>query len=438
MNCFKSFIGGCFLCLGFVSHSQAQNKAYLSPERVLEIALLNHFDVYLAKTEVKKAELANNLGNAGITPEIDLTGGYGGSNRNLRQLFVSGNEVNQNNVSTSEFNYALNLSWTLFDGYGMFARKKALGEQVHLKEWELKQKIQELTIQVLSIYYLINADYVLLQSMQSLKNAVKTRLDFSQDKLEKGMGNRQDWLLAKMEWQRLENECLELETKIKNNKVTLLSWMGETQLQTDFDVAETIVINETLLGTFVSNTSQNPEIKGVQSQLMVSEWMLKNAKGAMLPQIRLGSSYTGIRAESEAGFLLQNRNNGLNYGITARMPLFAGGQYKAELRHLDLDNQVAWYQLKFATLRLDADEIKAYQTLKTYFAISNTEKVNIELASELMLLQKERLAVGVVTAIESKEAERVFEESNYRLTRALYLAKMAELELLRARGALLK
>lgn len=438
MNCFKKWNVLLGLLFSAFPHVFAQNTSLLTPERALEVALLNHFDIFMAKTQVKQAELSNNLGNAGIAPQIEAIAGYGGSNRDLRQLFVSGNEVNQNNVATSEFNYALSLSWTLFDGFSMYARRKALGEQVLIKEWELKSKIQELTVQVLGLYYLICADKVMLRSLESLKAVVSKRLEFASSKLEKGTGNKQDWLVAKIELQRVMGEISELQNKINGNKITLLSWMGETHLHSSFDVLDSFEINSNLLNQFSSNTSQSPEKQLAQSKLLLSDWMLKNAQGARMPHVSFGTAYTGIRAESEAGFLLQNRNNGFNYGITARMPLFSGGQLNAQLKQAKLESEGLRNQVKFIGLRIDAEELKAFETLKTYFNMVSNEQENIKWATELIQIQGDRYSSGLATTIETKEAERMFEESNYRLARFLYLAKMAELDLLRSRGGLIK
>jgi len=414
-------------------------QEFLSPENALTIALKNNFDILLAKKEIQIATNANTIGNAGLLPELELVGGYAGSNRDLRQTFVSGNVVNQNNVGTEEFNYALNFGWTLFDGMGMFARKKLLQGEQELKEWELKSKVQNLVENLWIAYYGIVADQVLLNSMLELEKLVEERLKIAKIRFESGLGAKTDLLLAQIDFNTVKTEIKELKNRLKNTKVDLLTIMAEENQNKDFIVIDSITVNANLLKNFDDKAKfNNPNLMAYRRQVENARLSYQESKSYFYPQIRLTGSYTGIRAESEAGFLLQNQNRGLNYGITARIPIYYGGQGRIGLQNSLLRSEMAQVEFNLALWDLQRTELQAKNNLLNYVELAKIEQENIEIAKEFMALSLQRFETGKATILEVKESQKIFSDIVYRYTRNLYFAKLAEIQLLKVKGELVK
>jgi len=66
------------------------------------------------------------------------------------------------------------------------------------------------------------------------------------------------------------------------------------------------------------------------------------------------------------------------------------------------------------------------------------EVENSKLADENVTIALERFRLGQSTAIELREAQKSYEESNARLANVRYQAKVAETELLRLQSELVK
>jgi outer membrane protein len=425
-----------FVCMLFVQLS-VQSQDLLTPENALSIALKNNFEIILAKQNKELAANQNTLGNAGILPEVELVGGFNGSIRDLRQTFVSGNVVNQNNVGTEEFNYALNFGWTIFDGMAMFTRKKLLEGDEAIKEFELKAAVQDLTENLWTVYYNIVANQVLLQSLNELEKLIAQRRTIAQEQYETGAGSKTLVLLATLDHNKIKSQIEELQNQNQNNKVDLLTLMAEENLERDFDVIDSISVRKNLLESSKQKIHfNNPSIQASKLQMENAQLRFKEAQSAFLPTIRLQGAYTGVRAESEAGFLLSNQNRGLNYGITASIPIFRGGMVRNNYKSSRLVSEMSRVSYNLMIWQMQKDEIKELNNLRTHVKLAQTEDVNVGLAKEFMELSLQRFESGLSNILEVKEAQSSYTEILYRKAQYLYLAKISEIRLLKVRGEL--
>ena len=66
------------------------------------------------------------------------------------------------------------------------------------------------------------------------------------------------------------------------------------------------------------------------------------------------------------------------------------------------------------------------------------DKSDSKTAKDYLDLMTKRYQMGQSTVVDYREAQRSFEEVNYRVINNLYLAKLAETDLLRLSGQLMK
>src|SRR5690606_31180144 len=103
---------------------------------------------------------------------------------------------------------------------------------------------------------------------------------------------------------------------------------------------------------------------------------------------------------------------------------------------LDIDYNEILYQNQQSQISLAViQSFKDYEFQKKALAI---EESNIELARENASIIMERYRLGVSTFLELREAQRDLENANNRVIATRYNAKLAETELLRLKGDLIK
>ena len=92
-------------------------QAVYDLNQCIAIGLERNFSLLIARNSEKIS--ANNFttGNAGFLPSLDLSSGYGGTLNNTRQTNSSGEESSQKGIHNTAGNAAVNLEWTIFQGF---------------------------------------------------------------------------------------------------------------------------------------------------------------------------------------------------------------------------------------------------------------------------------------------------------------------------------
>jgi outer membrane protein len=414
------------------------SQDYLSPEQAIRIALANNFDILIADQERNIALNNEKLGWKNMMPTLDAEVGLQGSNRNLRQVFVSGNEVNQNNVLNREANYALRMDWVIFDGLAMFARKESLHNDVDFFSINKKIQIQELMEKVLLQYYGIVAEQYLFQSLLTLQSQIEKKREIAQQKKDVGVADQTEWLMAEMEWMQLQNQLLLIRNNTRNQKSSLLLLIGEEDINRQFETDTQLQINEQWIGTIDAHSlSENPEWQALNNRLTAAGLFAREQKAMFLPKVQLFSSYTGINAEADAGFLLNNRNYGLNYGVTARIPILSNGQIKNQYLNAKHAEDIALLKLKQKSNELQWLQKMERNNFQQFMSLMENEKKRGVWANQLLQITMNKYEQGLATILEVKEAQTMFADVQYNYTSFLLQTKMAEVKLMKLHGHLL-
>lgn len=93
-------------------------------------------------------------------------------------------------------------------------------------------------------------------------------------------------------------------------------------------------------------------------------------------------------------------------------------------------------QLEEENLRLESALLRAWESYQNSLNLVRLELNNLDNADERMEIALERFREGMISALEFREAQRVYLDAESRLMEARYRAKVAETELLRLGGSL--
>ena len=421
----------------------AMQAQLLTPEEAVATALQNNYEIRLSRNDSIIAAIDYSYANAAFYPRLNANTGVVFNNNNQKQKLADGTNRKANHIKSTNLTGQLALNWVLFDGFKMFATRDKLKEYLLLGDLTIKNQIIDVVAEVLKTYYNIVRQKQQLKAVEEQMQLNRERLKLAEVKLDIGLGIKPDVLQAKLDLNAQVATQLKQETLIAQIKGDLNRLMAVDK-GVQYDVLDSIPIDTTLtLEEIKSNIAEtSPELLLTKKNIDIANITLKERRAERMPTVSFNSAYNFNQTNNNTVINqfspLYNQNRGFNYGLTATIPIFNNylsrrnikqAQADIDFRRLTLENQSSLLVTNVE------NNFRAYQLQKMQLAL---EQTNIALAKENVFIAYERYKQGVATILELREAQKSLADASDRLIAARYDTKVAELELLRLKGDIVK
>ena len=419
----------------------AQNK--LTVEQAIAATLENNFDIQLLRNDSGSYALDKSYARAAFLPRLNATTGLVYNNNSQKQRLADGSKRESNGIRSNNINASFQLNWTLFDGLKMFATRDKLNEFVKLGELNIKNQMVTSVASVINNYYNIVRQKQQLKAIEEQMGINEERVKVAEKKLSVGLGAKPELLQGKVDLNAQKAARLNQLTLIEQLKEQLNQLMN-VALNTRYEVSDSITFaDEIILGDLMSAVeTTNPQLLLTKKNIDISKLTLKERKAERYPVLTFNSAYNYSRTNNKTVINpftpLFNRNNGFNYGIGITIPILNGFNTKRLIQQaqLDIDYLNISYQNQKAKIDLGiTNAFKDYELQKKTLAL---EEENILLAKENVFISLERLRLGISTYLELRETQKSLEQAYDSLIAARYNTKLAETELLRLKGDLIR
>jgi outer membrane protein TolC len=410
----------------------------LTFQQALEISLNNNYELRVAGNEISQAMNNDAAGNAGMLPSLDANASYTKSSNSLDQKYTTGTEVNRTASATTNTSANLVAGWTVFDGLKMFYTKEKLSQLSLQARDAWKVMVENTLIELVAAYYSLVKQQQLLQAIREEIRFAEEREKIAERKLLNGSGSRLDLLLTRTELNRQRSLELSLRSDAEEARIRLNRLMARP-VEDTYRVEDTVIISyrpekEALLKSVTENNSLLSYYRRSQR---IAELGLSETKALRSPVVRLNAGYSYSKTNSEAGFILFNKTDGFNYGITATLPLFRGFTINQQVKNSRLEMANAGIAYQSATDQTFADLYNSWRAFDLAREVLKIEEQNITYAREVLSVAQERYRVGVSNNSEVLDAQRTYEEAMSRLAGARYDAKISEAALKKVNGELI-
>lgn len=415
---------------------QAQN--YLTAEEAVAIALDNNFNIKIAKNNLEIDEINVNRANAGMLPS--LTGEFNMNNNiaNSKQERTDGTIQELTNAQNNSMNYGVNLKWTIFDGFSMFARYDQLKEIQKQGESELQTNVVTLASQLLVTYYDLIQQQQILEAYKTAIDLSQLRLTTAQNRYEIGKAAKLEVLNAQVDLNADQTNLLRHQELIENTK-TYLNFLMARDLKTPIAVEPDLEINDGLIleELIPMAEQQNPEIQTALINQSIAEQELKRIKGGRYPQVSLNTGYNFTHSESSLGFARQNDGRGFNYGVSVSFNIFNGLLQKRNesIAKIQIENTKVLIEQQKQIIQ--SQIITNYQTYQTNLELVTLEENNEEIAKENLDITLEKFRIGTITTLEVRTAQLNYINAMTRVSDAKFQAKISEIRLRELAGNIL-
>ncbi len=428
-----------FAYLLVAASSLVFSQSVLSVEDAIKIGLEKNYSVLIVKNEQEIAKLQNNFGNAGMSPTVSVNANLNLANINSYQEFSTGVIQERNGAQSNNTGASVNVGWMIFDGLKMFAVKKRLGLNEQLSAIELKQKMENTVYDIVSAYYMVVKTNELIKAAKQNLSIYEERKKIAKLRLEIGSDSKVDVLLSQSNENKAKSAIIQLELQLLNAK-TKLNTLLNKPVDTEFNTDDSIVVNfNPNIDDLKKEVSKsNSSILMSKQNELITQQSIKEARSANLPFVQLNGAYNFTRAQSQAGFVFLNRQAGLNAGVTAGWLIFNGNKNSKLVK----ERNILYLNQKYVTeqmqMQIDGQVFNSYKTYLLNKTIVDLEKQNLSDSKEVLDVSIERYKVGKSNLLETIETQKNLEDAQVRYIEALYAIKMAETDLLRANGSLVK
>jgi outer membrane protein len=416
------------LTLSVVNKSQAQELLKL--EDAVKIALENNYDIKLSANDLRINKNNVNLGNAGLLPAV--TGNFVNNHslQNSKQVRADGQITERNGARGSNLNYGVGLNWTVFDGFGMFARYDQLQEFQNLGEANLQLTILARVADVITNYFALVQQQQQLQANLTAIDISRFRIKTAQSRFEIGKAARLEVLNAQVDINTDTTNYLRQQDLYRNTQIALNELLAR-DVNIAFKVADTVIIDDNLTLAQITERAmqQNPSLQAALVSRRIAELDLKQVRSNRFPTIGVNTGYNFNQSQSALGFATQNTGRGFTYGVTASINIFNGFLQRRNEQNAALGIDNAQLNLNKINQSIKAQLAAAFQTYTTNLALVKLETKNQEIAQRNLNITLEKFRLGSIAPIELREAQLNLVAAQVRLSNAMYQAKLAEISL---------
>lgn len=430
-----------FCSLSFFAQAQIRP---LTLNEAIVLSLQNNYDIQLTRNDSLLAALDYAYANYSLLPRLNANGALNFNSNNQRQVLADGTERKSNNIRSNVATASLNLNWTLFDGLRMFIARDRLSQLVELGELQIKAQVITTVADVMRIYFDIVRQEQQLRALDEQIALSSERLKLAQYKFDIGTGAKPDVLQAQIDLNAQRSSHLAQQTSINKLKEQL-NQVLVLPVGNNFAIADTTITYDAslTLDSMQSNLpASNPELLIAQKNMQLAQMDLRLRKAERFPTIEFNSAYNFNRTDNKSVINpfqpLFNQNRGLNYGFSATIPIFNGFSTRRLIKaaEINIDAQKLLYDRNLVLINTSISN--AYRDYDLYKRALTLEEENIQYVRENLFIARERYRLGITMFIELREAQQSLADAQFRLIQAKYNTKVAEIELMRLRGNLVK
>lgn len=429
------------LLLGMIllTGSYLPAQEMLTLRDAIRIGLENNYSIIILENDAQIAENNNTAGNAGFLPTVNLSATQNNTITNTTQETFSSGVKEIEGAKNRTFNAGVQLTWTLFDGFSMFASKNMLEIMEEIGETEARTAVENTVSSIIQNYYGIIQQQKLIQVLEDAAALSLERKKIMEAKIGLGAGSELQLLQSTVD---LNADSINLITETATMQKTMadLNRLLARNPEIEFILSDSISLDNKLFydNLLAKTREQNSTLLIARNNVDLNAFALKDVQSLRYPRLNFNAAYNYNQLNSETGYLKYNQSNGPSFGLSLSYSLFDGLNINREINNARIELNTMENYLKDTDLGLHTELYKVYNDYITNLRIIGIELVNQEVARENVEVAFEKYRLGSINDIELRETQKKYIDAQYQLLLSQFQAKKAEVELLRLSGELFR
>lgn len=415
----------------------AKSQSVLNLSEAINTALNTNYGIRIAAEQLSKIDNNTTPGNAGMMPVLNIDGSQNASITDVNQTFQDDRVLKNDGIKANSYSLSARFEWTLFDGLAMFVQLGRFEVLREMGELALRARLENTVADVTITYYDLARQQQLVRVLEESIDISRQRLNIAEDKFDVGSGARVQVLQAQVALNEDVSAWKNQLSILRNTRIRLNVLMG-LNADIQFLVDDTIILSEPL--SFdelrLEALQSNPELLMSRMATVESRLQTRIQQASTMPQVLVNMSYNLTGSENSASFFTEQNNRGLNYGLTARLPLFDGFNRRRNVQNARIDEKISELELQYSQLQLESILLQAWTDYSNALELIMLEEQNLLVAQENSSIAIDRFQLGTYTPVELREAQQALLNTENRLLAAKYVAKASETRLLLIGGRL--
>ena len=416
--------------------SAVHPQTEMSAEDAIAIGLDNNYSIRIARNDARIAVNNAGLGTANFLPTLDAAGGYSlaTSEQTTNSPFSFGD------TDSEALNGQVALNWTLFDGFRMFAEKGRLNALARLGEAQARSAIESAVVGILSDYFNLVRQELLLDVAREARAISETRLNKERVRNDLGGASSTDLLNAQVAFNTDQAAVLDQELQVLVARNALNRALGRAP-DAPLEVRREIAVGE--IGQPVDSLIavarvRNSDLEAARESLAAARRSVTASRSAFLPRLALGASYayTDRTQESNTRGDITTESTDRSVGLNLSINLFNGFRNRIEWQNARIAVRSRELALADGENRVEGLVRETFDTYRKRLELVQLEEENVAAARRNLELQQDRYDIGAASSLDFRDAQVNYNRSRISRISARYQARIAQLQLEQLTGAI--
>lgn len=394
--------------LFFLFNISVFSQDKLTLEDAIKNCLLNNYEINVVKKDIEISENNVNKGNAGMLPTIDARGAYRYSNPNKLIEFAGNAQpaINRDGANVENISAAVELNWTLFDGFAMFANYDKFQSFKELSDIQLQLMIENKVRELVNNYLTALTIQENLKTLQSSLDLSTQRINKINDQIEFGVLTKSQLLQAQVDYNTDSSNYLKNELNFANS-IRALNYSMGIKIDKSFKLDENLKFNnlesyeEIKEKVFSKNSNINLAIKNKEISDLDYDIILAN----FYPRVNLSSDFTYNRITDDANFTTLISNNGPSISLNASWNLYNGNKNSIQAQNNKITQEKNQIEINNITQSIELNLINLWDSYKRQKKILNLEENSSKISNENFYRAIEEFKFAKITSIELRQAQ---------------------------------
>lgn len=411
-----------------------------SLNELITLTLEENYQLQIVTNRQKMQENMNTPGNAGMLPSVDAGAVYSRDIQNSESNFFTGETRKGTNVQSNRFNAFVELDWTVFDGFSMFARRDRLEYLAALGDLETRYYIEQTVADLARAYYALVRDRRLLDIYLQSKEVSAFRLTLEERKRSLGSGNALLYHQAVVDFNTDSIAVLDQQMILRDRQIEINRIINRDPRLAVIPVASPAILQgiASELEIISMAVANNRDLERAKLEELIAGAGLRIEQAFRYPQVDIFGNYAFTRQRNELGLLESAQSYGAQFGIRVRMNLYDGGRQNTRVRNAMLEQENTEIFSEDTQAYIEAEMVRL---TGWYHALTEQNRLvrdNAAAAEKSLAIAREQFQQGAINGYEFRQTQLAVLQVENRLIQIEYAARIIELDIYRISGILLE